>query len=52
MRIKPPKTLKDFQGIREVILELMANPHCDSYMLGALSMRLIQTEIKIKELTK
>jgi len=49
---KPPKTLEDFQKIRESILELMANPFCDQLMFVRLLKKRDDVDVKIKELNK
>jgi hypothetical protein len=51
MIVEPPKTLEDFQKVRETILELMANPYCDQFMFLSLSEKLDKADIKIKELS-
>lgn len=50
MIIEPPKTVGDFKKVRETILELMSNPHCDQFMFLSLSEKLDKTDAKIKEL--
>ena len=50
MILEPPKTIEDFQKIRETILELISNPYCDQSMFLSLKERLIKTNIKIEEL--
>lgn len=50
MIIQPPKTIEDFEAIKETILELIANPYCDKSMLSSLNKRLDKTNEKINEL--
>jgi len=50
MIIEPPKTLEDFQQVRQTILELMANPYCDQFMFLLLSEKLDKVDSKIVEL--
>jgi hypothetical protein len=52
MIVEPPKTLEDFKKVREIILELMANPYCDQFMFLSLSEKLDKTNDKIEELSK
>jgi hypothetical protein len=52
MIIEPPKTLEDFQRVRESILELMANPYADYGMLCTLGEKLIKVDEKIDELSR
>lgn len=49
-QIEPPKTLEDFQKVRETILELMNNPYCDQFMFLTLSEKLDKTNEKIEQL--
>jgi hypothetical protein len=50
MIIQGPKTLEDFQEVRQTILELMANPYCDEFMFKSLSDKLDSVNVKIEEL--
>jgi hypothetical protein len=49
--IEPPKTLEDFQKVRESTLELMGNPYCDHLMFMSLTEKLDKVDKKIKELS-
>ena len=51
MIIEPPKTLEEFQEIRETILDLMGNPYCDHLMFLSLSDKSEKIDQKIEELT-
>lgn len=50
MIIEGPKTIEDFKKARETVLELMANPYCDSSMLKSLCEKRDKIDLKIKEL--
>lgn len=50
MIIEGPKTIEDFKKARETVLELMANPYCDSSMLKSLYEKRDKIDLKINEL--
>jgi hypothetical protein len=50
MILESPKTIEDFQKIRETILELMGNPYCDQFMFLSLTEKLNKINLKIEEL--
>ena len=50
MIVQPPKTIEDFEAIKETIIALMINPHTDKAMLLGLNTKLVNTINKIKEL--
>lgn len=50
MILEPPKTLEDFEKIKETIVELMGNPWCDQYMFLSLEKKLEKVNAKIEEL--
>ena len=49
--IEPPKTLEDFNKVRQSTLELMGNPYCDHLMFMTLQEKLDRVNKKIKELS-
>lgn len=50
MIIEPPKTIEDFEKVRESILEMMGNPYCDHLMFDSLSRKLDATDKEIENL--
>ena len=50
MIVEPPKTVEDFEKVRLTILELMANPFCDQFMLLSVREKLDNVDSKIVEL--
>lgn len=50
MILEGPKTIEDYEKVKETILELMGNPYCDQFIHLSLTKKLTKCEAKIKEL--
>lgn len=50
MILEPPKTLEEFQQVRNSILELMSNQYCDQLMFLSLFDKLSKVDEQISKL--